>query len=55
MDIDMQPVFLQVWNALHKYSIDMAKYPTIKAVYDECVQERAVAEAMPDRQPDFTG
>lgn len=46
---------MQVWNALNRYSIDMSKYPAIKTVYENCVQEAAVADAMPDKQADFTG
>ena len=48
-------VRMQVWNALNRYSIDMSKYPAIKAVYDNCVRGAAFAHAAPDQQPDFTG
>ncbi|CAL5228809.1 g12008 [Coccomyxa viridis] len=45
----------QVWNAINRYSIDMSKYPAIKAVYENCIKEAAFANAAPDKQPDFTG
>lgn len=45
----------QVWNAINRYSIDMSKYPAIKAVYENCVREAAVTDAAPDKQPDYTG
>ena len=46
---------MQVWNAINRYSIDMSKYPAIKAVYENCIKEAAFANAAPDKQPDFTG
>ncbi|CAK0782625.1 hypothetical protein CVIRNUC_005827 [Coccomyxa viridis] len=45
----------QVWNALNRYSIDMSAYPAIKEVYENCIQVDAVAAAMPQQQPGFTG
>ena len=46
---------VQVWNALNRYSIDMSAYPAIKEVYENCIQVDAVAAAMPQQQPGFTG
>ncbi len=46
---------MQVWNAINRYSIDMSKYPAIKAVYENCITEPAFADAAPNKQPDFTG
>ena len=46
---------VQVWNALNRYSIDMSAYPAIKEVYENCTQVDAVAAAMPQQQPGFTG
>ena len=46
---------VQVWNALNRYSIDMSPYPAIKEVYENCIQVDAVAAAMPQQQPGFTG
>lgn len=44
----------QVWNALHRYKVDMSKYPAIKAIYERCIKEPAVQMAMPEEQPDYS-
>ena len=40
---------------MNRYSIDMSAYPAIKQVYENCIEVDAVAAAMPQQQPGFTG
>ncbi|MGE5271752.1 MAG: maleylacetoacetate isomerase [Thiohalocapsa sp.] len=47
-DITLVP---QVVNA-ERYQLDMAAYPTIRRIFDTCMQLDAFAAAQPDRQPD---
>ena len=47
-DIALVP---QVINA-GRYHLDLAPYPTIKRIFETCMQLDAFAAAHPDRQPD---
>jgi maleylpyruvate isomerase len=50
-DIALVP---QVVNA-ERYKLDLAPYPTIKRIFDNCMKLDAFAAAHPDRQPDREG
>jgi len=41
----------QVYNA-RRFGVDMARYPTIAAIEQACLQLPAFRDAAPDRQPD---
>ncbi|WP_423839610.1 maleylacetoacetate isomerase [Vibrio mytili] len=48
VDICLVP---QVYNAL-RFDVDMARYPVINAIVDECNQLSAFVDASPEHQPD---
>jgi maleylacetoacetate isomerase len=43
----------QVFNSM-RYKLDLAPYPTLKRVFEECMRMDAFDRARPERQPDFT-
>jgi hypothetical protein len=40
-----------VFNA-QRYQCDLAPYPTIRSVFEECMKLDAFTDAQPSRQPD---
>ena len=43
----------QVYNA-ERAGIDLAPFPTIRRIYEECNKNEAFQKAQPERQPDAT-
>lgn len=42
-----------MWNAVHRYSINLSEYPAIERVYSQCVSLPVFADAMPEKQADY--
>jgi glutathione S-transferase len=42
----------QVFNA-RRYDLDMAAFPTIRRIFDNCMKIEAFRKAAPEAQPDF--
>jgi maleylacetoacetate isomerase len=42
----------QVFNA-RRYNLDMAAFPTIRAIFDNCMKLEAFQKAAPENQPDY--
>lgn len=42
----------QVFNA-RRYNLDMAAFPTIRAIFDNCMKLEAFQKAAPESQPDY--
>jgi len=42
----------QVFNSM-RYKLDLTPYPTLKRVFDACMELEAFDRARPEKQPDY--